>query len=592
MIDPASLHAAEASSSSRAEVAARVIAGFLPVDHGHDDHGPTAKSSWASLIQLIRPDAADIRLIVLFSVAVGLLNLASPIAVEAMVNSVAFGGLLQPIVVLALILLACLSLSAAMSALEQYLAELIQRRLFARTAEDLARRLPLVQARAWDSVDVTRMVNRFFEVITIQKVVSILLLDGISIILTAFIGMVVLAFYHPILLAFDIGILLSTLLLLFGWGRRGIATGVDESAAKHAVAGWLQEVARTEGAFRSFSGGRLAYDVAGAMTLRYLQARGDHFRIVFRQSIGGLILQVAAVVSMLGIGGWLVLVGQMTLGQLVAAELIVAVVTGSLAKIGKYLEKFYDLMASVDKLAGLNALPLERNEGEIPPGEPAGITVRVQSLAISSAAAQKPIVQGLDVSLPAGGCAAIVGGEGSGKTLLAETLSARRPFAEGVVEVDGVDLRRWHPQMLREKTACVGNYGIVQGTIFDNVQLGRSSISADEVRQALAVVELLDEAHRLADGLDTRLGENGRPLSSGQVRRLLLARALAGRPRFLILDGVLDAIDAESRRRLIWDRIRSEYPSTVMLMTANESLASWCDAVVRLPAKMSMRERA
>jgi putative ABC transport system ATP-binding protein len=468
-----------------------------------------------------------------------------------------------------------------MNALEQYLAELIQRRLFARTAENLARRLPLVQARAWDDVDATRMVNRFFEVVTIQKVVSILLLDGISIILTAFIGMVVLAFYHPILLAFDIGILLSTLLLLFGWGRRGIRTAVEESVAKHAVAGWLQEVARDEEAFRSHSGGKLAYDVAGALTLRYLEARSNHFRVVFRQSIGGLVLQVAAVVSMLGIGGWLVLVGQMTLGQLVAAELIIAVVTGSLAKVGKYLETFYDLMASVDKLAGLNALPLDRNDGEVPTGEPVGVTVRVQSLAISSAAARKSIVQGLDVSVPAGGSAAIVGGEGSGKTLLAETLSARRSFDEGIIEVDGVDLRRWYPHRFRDITACVGNYGIIQATIFDNVQLGRSSISADEVRQALAAVELLDEANRLADGLETRLSEHGKPLSSGQARRLLLARALAGRPRFLILDGVLDAVDADSRRR-IWDRIRSEYRATVLLLTANETLTPWCDAVVRL----------
>lgn len=591
MIDPVSLHAIEESSSAPAEGTARVIARFLPGDHGHDDHAPAAKSSWAGLIRLIRPDAADIRLIVLFSVAVGLLNLASPIAVEAMVNSVAFGGLLQPIIVLALILLACLSLSAAMSALEQYLAELIQRRLFTRTAEDLARRLPLVQARAWDSVDATRMVNRFFEVVTIQKVVSILLLDGISIILTAFIGMVVLAFYHPILLAFDIGILLSTLLLLFGWGRRGIRTGVEESVAKHDVAGWLQEVARTEGAFHSHSGGRLAYDVAGALTLRYLEARSNHFRVVFRQSIGGLLLQVAAVVSMLGIGGWLVLVGQMTLGQLVAAELIIAVVTGSLAKVGKYLETFYDLTASVDKLAGIDALPLDRHDGEVPQGESAGVAVRVHSLAVSAAdGTQMPIVQEFDLSLPPGGCAAVVGQEGSGKSLLAETLSARRHFAEGVIEVDGVDLRRWHPPMLRERTACVGNDGIVQTTIFDNVQLGRSSISAEEVRRALAVVELLDEAHRFAHGLDTRLSENGRPLSSGQARRLLMARALAGRPRFLILDGVLDALDAALRRR-IWDRIRNDYPATVLLLTTNESLGSWCDTVVRLPAKTSMREQ-
>lgn len=553
---------------------------FAASDHGHHAHPHSRRSRTARLWELVQADARDIRLIVLFAVAVGILNLASPIAVEALVNSVAFGGLLQPIIVLALILCACLTLSAGMIALQYYLAELIQRRLFARATEGLARKLPLVKSAAWESQDAAKAVNRFFEIVTVQKVVSILLLDGISIILTAAIGMVVLAFYHPVLLAFDVGLLLAIAILLFGGLKRGIATGIKESIAKYAVAGWLEEIVRCDGAFQTHSAGRLAHGVAGTLTLRYLQARSDHFRVLFRQSIGGWFLQVVAVVMMLGIGGSLVLVGQMTLGQLVAAELIIAVVTGSVAKIGKYLENFYDLMAAVDKLGGFDDLPLDREDGEIPVGDPAGAALRIHSLSAATSAG-KPPAKALYLTVAPGMSAAIVGGEGAGKSLLAEVLTARRSAIEGTVEIDGVDLRQWQPQVLREQAALVGATGVVEATIFDNVRLGRTHVTAEEVRRALLAVELLDVVSAFPEGLETRLTTNGKPLSSGQTRRLLLARALAGRSRLLILDGCLDAID-EDRRRPIWKHIREGYPSTVLLLTANSALAELCDDICRL----------
>jgi ABC-type bacteriocin/lantibiotic exporter with double-glycine peptidase domain len=247
------------------------------------------------------------------------LNLASPIAVEALVNSVAFGGLLQPIVVLALILAACLALSASMSALQYYIIELIQRRVFVRIFDRLLGAFPSSVSQVWDEQDPGTAANRFFEIMTIQKLVSLLMLDGIAIILTAAIGMIVLAFYHPVLLAFDAVFLLAILVLLVAGARVGPRTAVAESLANHTSAAWLEQVACEHRSFRSRTGAGLAHAVGRTLAARYLTARSTHFRVVFRQLVGGLTLQVAAVVSMLGIGGWLVLVGQMTLGQLVAA---------------------------------------------------------------------------------------------------------------------------------------------------------------------------------------------------------------------------------------------------------------------------------
>lgn len=152
-------------------------------------------SPFNRLLTLLRPEWSDIWIILVFAFVVGLLTLATPIAVEALVNTVAFGRLLQPIVVLALILLVFLSFSAAMRGLQTYVAELVQRRLFARVSGDLAFRLPRVQAESADGTYLPELTNRFFDIVTVQKVAASLLLDGIGLILNAFIGMAVLAFY-------------------------------------------------------------------------------------------------------------------------------------------------------------------------------------------------------------------------------------------------------------------------------------------------------------------------------------------------------------------------------------------------------------
>ena len=95
------------------------------------------------------------------------------------------------------------------------------------------------------------LVNRFFDVITVQKGVATLLMDSVSIALQTVVGMLVLAFYHPLLLAFDVALVLSVGFVLLVLGRGAVKTAVKESKAKYAVAAWLEEMALHPVAFRS-----------------------------------------------------------------------------------------------------------------------------------------------------------------------------------------------------------------------------------------------------------------------------------------------------------------------------------------------------
>ncbi len=326
--------------------------------HGH------GKGPWQRLVELLRLEWSDVFTLLAFGLGVGLLSLVAPAAIEALVNTVAFGILLWPVLVLAMVMLTLLVVSAVLRAMQTYVAECLQRRLFVRTALGFADRLARTDLSSFDGVNRADIVNRFFEVSSGQKSIATLLVEGVGIIMMTVVGLIVLAFYHPYLLTFALVLAGLVVFMLLGLGIGGVRSSIAESYAKFDVAAWLEEVARCPHAFRSGDGAFLALDRADQLADRYISARKRHFGIIWRQTLFALALEAVGSTVLLGLGGWLVINRQLTLGQLVASELIVTLVLVSLSKIGKYVEIFYDLQATLDKLGVLDRLPPEPTEGE------------------------------------------------------------------------------------------------------------------------------------------------------------------------------------------------------------------------------------
>ncbi len=556
-----------------------------PCEGARSEHGDEAPhhtlSPFMRLVGLLRPEIADMWAIVAFSAAVGLLTLATPIAVQQLVNTVAFGGLLQPIFVLAIFLLGFLTFAAVLNVVEAYVVEVVQRRLFVRVVADLAYRLPRVSLSAFDRTHGPELVNRFFDIVTVQKSVAKLLLDGVGTFLLAMMGLLVLAFYHPILLAFDFVMLFAIAFVIFGLGRGSVPTAVAESKAKYAVASWMEEIARHPIAFKSAGGFGFALESADVLAREYLNSRQSHFRVVFRQVIGTHGLQVVANTGILGVGGALVISGQLTLGQLVAAELIVTIVVSSFAKLGRHLEVYYDLLAAVDKLGYLFDLPLEHKGGFSQQESSAGVAVRLRSVGFEYDE-DRPILHGVDAELQPGECVALTGPSGSGKTTLVDLLFGLRVPTGGYIELDEVDLRELNLETVRGQMGVVKGFEIIEGTIEDNVIMGRHDVTLIDVRDALERVDLLDDVSRLPAGLQTFLTTGGLPLSLGQARRLMLARALAGRPRLLLLDEALDGLDIDSRDRVLDGVLGSTIGCTTLVVSHSEEVLARCSRTIHI----------
>jgi putative ABC transport system ATP-binding protein len=534
--------------------------------HGHG-HGRTP---WQRLVALLRLEWADVFTLLAFALGVGVLSLVAPAAIEALVNTVAFGILLWPVLVLAMVMLALLIVSAVLRAMQTFVAECLQRRLFVRTALGFADRLARTDIEHFDDANRADIVNRFFEVSSGQKSIATLLVEGIGIIMMTTVGLVVLAFYHPYLLTFALVLAGLVVFMLLGLGIGGVRSSIAESYAKFDVAAWLEEVARCPHTFRSGGGAALALEGADRLADRYIAARRRHFAVIWRQTIFALTLEAAGSTVLLGLGGWLVINRQLTLGQLVASELIVTLVLVSLSKIGKYVEIFYDLQATLDKLGVLDRLPPEPDHGEQLPSETAPLEV----------VAELPERDGdmRRLELHAGERVAIVGPRG--KTRLLETLGLLRLPPAGLLTFDGIDGRSLDRQEARQQIAYVGRAEVFAGTVAENVRLGRQGLSAADVRRALDMVGLTGRVARLPDSMQTHLTPDGRPLSQNEICRLAIARAIVARPRLLLLDGMLDALDIEACPELLDALFDPAAPWTLVVVSARDDIRQRCTRIV------------
>lgn len=545
-------------------------------------------SPFSRLVQLLKPDARDIGIVVIYAAVVGVIALATPIAVEQLVTTVAFGALLQPIVVLAFILFVFLSFGAAITTLQTYVVEMLQRRIAVRVVSEAAHRLAWLRVPSLDHRYGPELVNRVFEVVTVQKAVAYLLLDGVGMTLQTIVGMVVLAFYHPALLGFNLFLLVALATVLFLLGRNAVTTATLESRSKYAFVWWLEELARHPLTFKLRGSGEHALEMVNQLMDQYLTARAAHFRVLMRQIVFSLGIQVIASTALLGLGGWLVIEGELTLGQLIAAELIVGTIMGAFSKLGKHLDSFYDLLAACEKLGYIFDLPAERDHGAMAPpvSGTKGAAVTLHGVVVDRG--DGAIIGPLQREIRSGERLALTGAPGGGKTTLLEVLFCVRPPDSGFVEVDGTDIRELCPQAVRDQLALVGPIEIFAGTVAQNVILDRPIQGSAELSQALAAVGLLEEIQSLPKGFQTELTTDGAPLTESQCRRLMLARAVLDDPKLLMIDNLLDTLPDEILKKTLdylFDPARSW---TLIVATGRQEVIDRCDHIWRLDSRRTL----
>ncbi len=281
-------------------------------------------------------------------------------------------------------------------------------------------------------------------------------------------------------------------------------------------------------------------------------------------------------------GGGLVVKGILDLGDLVAFTGFLVALAWPLMSLGWSVNLFQRAKAGQERLNELlhsPEQPLPSAEAITLPATPVALRLEGVSHRFETGRGLGP----LDLELEPGGSLAVVGGIGSGKTLLLQVLAGLREPQEGRVLIDQEPLSE---TSIRRHWAGLGwvpqEAFLFSDTLRMNLAMGRPDASEAEIWEIARVVALDDLIRRLPDGLDTVVGERGVVLSGGERQRTALARALLRRPRLLLLDDALSAVDAETESRILENLLAYLGTSTLVLATHRVFVAETCARVLVL----------
>ena len=537
------------------------------------------------LIELLLLEKGNIVLVYAYATLVGLLSLTLPLGVQAIIGLVSGGLFLQPVVLLiGFVVLGTLA-TGVLQVFQLRAVERIQQRIFARIALEFAIRVPQVKTEAAWATDLPERMNRFFEVVTIQKSLGKLLTGTTTALLQVIFGLLLLTFYHPYFTLFGLGLVGLLWLILRLTGPRGLATSQMESAYKYRTAHWLEEVARSVVSFKAAGRATPALERMDGQVAGYLHYRERHFRVLVIQAMAAIGFKTLVTGALLILGSVLVIDRQITLGQFVAAELVIVTVLAGIEKLVSSLAEVYDVLTSVDKLGAVTDLPLESTQGLPLPSGGTGASLEVEGLGYTYPDADRPALANITFRLAPGARVAITGPDGSGETTLLAALAGLLERTEGKVLIDGLTLRDLEPASVRDRIGLVlGGAGLFEGTIEENISLGRSDIDAAAVVTALERVGAHAAVQRLPAGLRTLVENGGRGLPSTLRVRLLLARAIVTRPRLLLIDECLSTVEPSARQELVDALTAPDAPWTLLVVSHTRDLLAACDRVLVLRA--------
>lgn len=535
------------------------------------------KNFLAPIRHLLSLERKDLIVILMLTIAIGLLNLATPLAVQTLVNVVTMGGVIKPLIVVSFVLFVLLMLSGLIYVVEFIVVEYIQRRIFSNNVVDVTNQIIKIDLSVSDEHYPAELMNRYFELSSVQKSVYSLITIGLTAILHAIIGSIVLIIYSVYFALIVLMLLAVTWFIVRVLGGQAINTAVAESYAKYDTGAWLENIANNPNLFKFSNGENYAVSGSDKLIVRYLKLRQSHFSILLKQNITSVITYALAGTIMLGIGGWLVMQAQINLGQFVAAELIIFTVLGSFSNFVKELSRYYELIAGLDKLEVVKTMRTEPiGQHRFTENRPLSITLK--NLSYQYGPNTEPI-EDFSSHINAGEKVAILSEAGAGKTTLAELITGLRLPTQGQILINNVDLRLCHLPSLRQKVDLVRRVEIQQTSILSNLQFGNQNVQLEEVNSVLKNLNLMDEVLELPEGMDTVLSVMGTPLSTIQVKLLVIARAIIQKPSLLIIDGLLDEIDDASLSAVCTSLMDLNH-CTVIVMTRSEDISTYFPRVM------------
>lgn len=501
-------------------------------------------------------DRATILSIVMISVLISLLSLSIPVAAQTLINLIAFGGLLQPVITLSIVVFVIMMALGALHLWQIVIVEVIQQKLMVKISLALTYQFSHLSLDNFSTHHGPELVNRFFEIITVKKSIASLLLYGVNLCLQLFFGLLLLLFYHPLFMVFDGFIILGLLLIIFIPYRKGLETAEEECFQKHQIGAWLEEILINRILFRFNLYHRYATQQADKRLVSFLKARNRHFKQLLKHQIGFYSLSALASSILLGMGGYLVINNQLSLGQLVAAEIVLGALIYAFKRFGVLLENYYDLKASQSKLEKVLNLPMDEFHEDLKTLFLPITTIqfKIPGQAEVEASCKSPL---LIYSHLTEQC----------QSFTDELFGFKKNRELGLFINNTLcaDERRI---LLRRCALLIRRPEWFAGTIYDNLLLNQHQISHEVIIEQLKKANLLDKIMRLPKGLKTVIYEWKTVFTELELIQFMVVRALLVKPQLLIIDRAFDLL-GKNIDELISELLTLE--NTILLVVSQHS---------------------
>lgn len=493
---------------------------------------------------ILGKDLKFIYLAILYSVLISVFTLAVPISVQLLINSVAFVTLAQPIIILGLVLFILLIFAGILNIFQTYLVEIFQRKFFARMSAEIAMQISKSDHSKIQESNQTELVNRFFDVTTVQKIVPKFVTDTSSLILQVIFGLILVAFYHPVLLIFNLFIIITMYLIWNLFYRKSTLSAFMESRRKYDMAGWLEEIARNTDSFKSEIAQKYARLKVDFLTKQYLKERKNHFHYLFKQIIALFLLYAIANALLLIFGGYLVINNQLSLGQLVASELVLSAILYRISKFGKDFEDFYDLIAACEKLSQFYNIPLTRNKG---------ISISDDKIDVSLDNVEKQFLNDnykFNLLFKDERSYLISTNNSSTQNLLMDLLKGYELSDRGSVLFNNHDLKKINIHNLHTKIATIDDALMIEGNLREYLTLNLKTCE-DNLEKLLDDLGVLEFMKKNNLDLDSRIIPSGWPFFDNEKVILKVAKAILEDPKVIIINEIFDTIRYIDKKRIM-----------------------------------------
>jgi len=533
--------------------------------------------------RLLKVERRDIIYLYIYAVINGLMTLSLPVGVQTIIGLVMGAQISTSLIVLVTLVILGVIFSGVLTIMQQWIVESMQQRVFVRSTFEFAYRIPRVKLDALTNTYAPELMNRFFDTLTIQKGLPKLLIDFSMALLQIIFGLILLSFYHPAFVFFSIGLSAFIIFIFRITSPIVLTASLKESKYKYETAWWLEEVARTMRIFKLAGNTNLPLERADSIVTNYLGARKEKFRALINQYSFILLFKTIITGGLLILGSTLVMNEQINIGQFVAAEIIIILILNSVEKVILSLENIYDMVTAVEKIGAVTDLPLEREDGVdfnlIDTGS--GIEIEVSHLSYKSCITDSLILDELSLTVKPGEVICISGRSGSGKSTLLGLIGGLFENYQGVITFNGIPMNNINLRSLHDYVAeNFSNEMIFKGSLYDNITVGRKNITWENVQWAVEITGLKSFIQSLPKGFETVLIPEDRSLPSGELRKIVLARCLAERPKLLLLEDFLDVFDQEQKEKVMQILTEKNTDMTVLAVSNDLGFASRCDKVL------------